>query len=77
MKATWRGKARPIIAGVIARVGTADMASLRKALRAAYPFGPRENFPYKVWCDEVRKQLGTKPTKDKTTPCIGQKGLWP
>jgi hypothetical protein len=57
---TWRDKARPIIAAVIARVGTDDLPRLRRALREAFPFGPRENHPYKIWCDEVRVQLGTK-----------------
>ena len=38
------------------------MKSLRKALREAYPFGEREYWPYKVWCDEIRSQLGLKKT---------------
>ena len=57
---TWRDEARPIIAAVIAEVGTSDLPRLRKALREAFPFGPRENHPYQIWCDEIRVQLGAK-----------------
>lgn len=60
---TWRDKARPIIAAVIEQYGTADEAALRAALREAYPWGPRQYHPYKIWCDEIREQLGTKPPK--------------
>lgn len=33
-----------------------DDKLVRKALREAYPFGPRENHPYKIWLDEIKKQ---------------------
>jgi len=65
---TWRDRARPLIAKVISRVGTEDMKGLRKALREAFPFGPRDYHPYKIWLDEIRVQLGTKPEKVKTEP---------
>lgn len=29
----------------------------KAALKEAYPFGQRAYHPYKIWCDEVRKQL--------------------
>jgi hypothetical protein len=54
---TWRSSAGPKIARVIAEVGTEDMKALRKALREAYPYGERKYWPYKVWCDEIRRQL--------------------
>lgn len=57
--ASWRDIAKPIIAEVIRREGRADLRKLRKALRDAYPFGERRYHPYKVWCDEVKKQVGT------------------
>ncbi len=60
---TWREHASPIIDKVITEVGTSDMKVLRKALREAYPFGVRKYFPYKIWCDEIRVQLGLKPAK--------------
>ena len=55
---TWRDSAAPLIAAVIQRVGRKDMSALRKALRDAYPWGCRRMHPYKVWCAEVRRQLG-------------------
>ena len=58
---TWRDRARPIIASVIEEVGTDDIKALRKALREAYPFGPRKYWPYKVWLSEIARQLGDKP----------------
>lgn len=54
---TWRQRAAPIIANVISKVGTTDLKTLRSKLREAYPFGFRTNYPYKVWCDEVNRQL--------------------
>jgi hypothetical protein len=72
---SWRDKAKPIISNVIAKVGTSDMKALRKALLAAYPFGPRQYHPYKIWCDEIRVQLGTKPPKPRVM-VEGQKELF-
>lgn len=63
---TWRDSCRPIIQRVIAEVGRSDLKALRKALREAYPYGERKYHPYKVWCDEVSKQVGTN-SKDKLT----------
>lgn len=43
------------------------MKVLRKALTEAYPWGERENTPYKAWLAEVRRQLGyplNAPTAD-------------
>jgi len=57
---SWRTIAAPIIALVIREVGVDDTKALRKALRDAYPFGEREMWPYKVWLDEIHRQLGTK-----------------
>lgn len=55
--ASWRDHARPIVARVIAAHPEASEKELRAALRDAYPFGERKYQPYKVWCDEVRRQL--------------------
>jgi hypothetical protein len=66
----WRDKARPIIAAVIAEIGTGDEKALRKALRAAYPFGPREYHPYRIWCDEINVQLGKKPPTGTRAPKV-------
>jgi hypothetical protein len=58
--ASWREIAAPIIAETVARVGRDDIKALRRALRDAYPFGERKYHPYKIWCDEVRRQLGLR-----------------
>jgi hypothetical protein len=65
---TWRDKARPVIAAVIADVGTDDLPRLRRALREAYPWPPRQYHPYEIWLDEIRVQLGTKPKRVKLEP---------
>lgn len=33
------------------------LAEFRRALVAAYPFGSRENWPYKVWCIEQHQAI--------------------
>lgn len=64
----WRRKANEVIAQVIEEQGTADLDALEKAIRAAYPFGPRKWWPYKVWLDAVKKAMrqlrggGYRPT---------------
>jgi len=54
---TWRREAAPIIHKVITEHKDSDDKTLRKALREAYPFGERAYHPYKIWCDEVKRQL--------------------
>lgn len=79
MKKTWRDHARPIIAAVIEKVGTADTKALRAALCAAYPFGEKAYHPYKIWCSEINVQLGKKKfgdTRKKVVPCKGQGELF-
>ena len=67
---TWREKARDVIEDVIAGDNWITEDRLRDLLSDAYPFGPRENYPYQVWCDEVNVQLDIlfcryKPAKRK------------
>lgn len=79
---TWRDQARPIIAEVIRRVGTADRKQLRAALREAYPWGPRQYHPYRIWCHEIRVQLGEvkprspHPRVRHVQPSAGQRELF-
>jgi hypothetical protein len=78
---TWRDAARPIIAEVIKEVGTDDMRKLRAALREAYPWGLRKYHPYKIWCNEIRVQLGEVPPPQTGRwrvegPSAGQKDLF-
>lgn len=54
---TWRKEARRHIEIVVKRVGLQDKQKLKAELKNAYPFGERRMFPYKVWCEEVRKVL--------------------
>jgi hypothetical protein len=63
---THREHIAPLIANIIGSVGTKDMKALRAALRQAYPYGERKYWPYKVWCDEVRRQLGLKKSRTRT-----------
>jgi hypothetical protein len=42
----------------------------RAALRNAYPFGQRKYHPYKIWCDEVRKQLARRFGVDAPAPLL-------
>jgi len=63
---TRRDQVRPIIAEIISIVGTSDIKNLRKKLRQAYPYGERAMHPYKIWCDEIRVQLGIKKIKEKS-----------
>jgi hypothetical protein len=61
--ATWREKAAPIVAKVIADTRGKPDAEVMQAIRDAYPFGQRAMHPYKIWCDEVAIQLGKKPRR--------------
>lgn len=60
MASYWRMKACPIIEAVIKEHGKEDTPALRKALVAAHPFGERSHHPYKIWCDEINRQLGKR-----------------
>lgn len=53
----WRGIARQTVSRVLSECGACPEPALKKALRAAYPFGVRCYHPYRIWCDEVKKQM--------------------
>jgi hypothetical protein len=57
---TWRDNCQPIIACVLAATKGQPEAEIKAALKAAYPFGPRQYHPYKIWLDEIRRQRGLK-----------------
>jgi hypothetical protein len=68
-QSSWRNASAPIIARVIAEVGKDDERALRRALREAYPWGERKMHPYKIWCDEIRRQLaGLQPSLPRQDP---------
>ena len=53
-----------VIQAVLGELGSRRRAKTkRRALRVAYPFGRRQGRPYRVWCDEVRVQLGLRPPR--------------
>jgi len=55
---SWRDNARPLIARILKETEGKSEREIRKALRDGYPWGPRAMHPYKIWCDEVRRQRG-------------------
>jgi hypothetical protein len=67
-QSSWRNAAAPIIAKVIDEVGTDDMRALRQALREAYPWGEKRMHPYRIWCNEIRRQLSGAPPPDTRRP---------
>lgn len=62
---SWRDRYIGLIAAVISANANCSLADKRKALRAAFPDGPREYHPYKIWLDECRFQLGLKKIKQR------------
>lgn len=59
---TWRSTAVRVVREVLARTAGQSPAEIRKALAAAYPFGERRYWPYKVWLSEVARQTGRHKT---------------
>ena len=53
----WRTYAADVIRKVIEKVGITDEKLLKKKLREAYPFGEKENHPYKIWLSECKNQI--------------------
>ena len=59
----WRRRARAIIDKARDEHPKATGEELRAILRPLYPFGPRENHPYKMWLKEVKIVCGKGPYK--------------
>ena len=66
----WRPMASEIIREVIATVGRDDPKALRKALRDAYPWGERRLHPYRIWCDEVNRQIYRRTQRPGSAPSV-------
>lgn len=64
---SWRQRAEVVIRQVIADHPDAQGVELKRLISAAYPFGPRANHPYTVWCQTVARHLGTRPPRQKST----------
>jgi len=58
---TWRDRMRPLIAQVIEEHAGEPENAIKAALAAAYPCGEKKNYVYKVWLDEIKRQLGALP----------------
>ena len=68
MSKTWREACAPIVFKIIQENKDKEYPEIRKALREAYPFGQKKYWPYKVWLDEINRQLikfGLIEAKDK------------
>ena len=63
MSGYWRDKASPVIEKVLRENEGKTIKEIRKELAKAYPFGQKKYWPYKVWLDEIRSQLGLKPPR--------------
>jgi hypothetical protein len=63
----WRASASPIIARVLEETKGRTEKEIREALKLAYPFGERAYYPYKIWLDEIRRQM-TGETTSLTKP---------
>lgn len=53
----WRTHARATIAKLIPSIQNMDKATAKATIEAAYPFGPRLHWPYKIWREECRRML--------------------
>ena len=52
----WRRRSMPIIAQVLLDTAGQPERVIRARLSAAYPFGEKRHWPYKVWLDEIQRQ---------------------
>ena len=63
----WSEAARDVIASVAKDIPReTPLAERRRIIDAAYPFGPRDYWPYKAWCKARRAYLerwGLKPIR--------------
>lgn len=57
----WRRAAASVIYPIVLAHRDADGRTLRRLVRAAYPFGERRSYPYKAWLKEVRALCGRVP----------------
>lgn len=64
----WRDQAIPIIRAVIQRVGLDDQKALQRALRDAYPWGSKKRHPYRIWRDEIKRQLAGRQHRKRGAP---------
>lgn len=56
MAQTWRQHCAPIIHSVLKETEGLTEKEIKAALLNAYPYGQRSMHPYKIWCDEIKRQ---------------------
>jgi hypothetical protein len=61
----WREISRAVIQEVKDANPGATREELGRLCSKAYPFGIRKHHPYKIWCDEVNKQIGESIQKQR------------
>lgn len=76
MATSWREIARRTIERVakeaIGEQPDINEADLRKRISEAYPFGPRQYHPYKMWLSEVKKYFAT-PLKTQKERIVAER----
>ena len=65
MKSSWRSFCAPIIAKVLEETKGQSEKEIRAALSEKYPFGQRAMHPYKIWLDEIDRQLHPERRRSK------------
>lgn len=61
MRSEWRTEAQQVIQSVLERIPPdSSEADVRSSISRAYPFGPRKQHPYKIWCEEVRRAMAKR-----------------
>ena len=54
---SWEEESTHVIRNVLKDYENRPEAELKRALKDAYPFGERKHWPYKIWCDCVKRAL--------------------
>lgn len=63
LQSHWRAEAAEVISEVLDQCDWStpeNEKATRARLREAYPFGERKYHPYKIWLDEIARQMGKK-----------------
>lgn len=50
----WRRRAREALREIVATIPRASVPEMLTAADKAYPFGPREHHPYRMWREEIK-----------------------